>query len=246
MPIFWCLHRISDLISEVNLADPSSYLGGREKEIYQKLRFVKRQNDWLGGRLAAKRLMQMVDARWNQKQRSEIEILSEERGAPYPMISGWQGNSGRVSISHSNGYVFCAYSSNEIQMGVDLEMIEPRAGEFAGDFFTEKEVGQLSTLGNTNKTLFVTVIWSGKESVLKALSTGLRVDTRSIEVVLPGFSEESTRWSRLGLMSNLVKDNSLSLVWRREGDFVLTACVPSNKEIDLHQVDLYTNFSTGW
>ena len=245
MPIFWCLHRISDLISELNLADLSIYLGDHEEEVYQKLRFAKRQTDWLGGRMAAKRLMQMVDARWNQKQTNEIEILSEESGAPYLVISGWQGNPGRVSISHSNGYVFCAYSPDEIQMGVDLELIEPRTGEFAGDFFTEKEVDQISTLENTNKILFVTVIWSGKESVLKALSTGLRVDTRSVEVVLPGLTEESTGWSKLGLKSNLINENSLSLVWRREGDFVLTACVPSDYENDLHQVDLYSNFSSG-
>lgn len=245
MPVFWCLHRISDLISEVNLTDHSTYLGDQEKAAYQKLRFAKRQNEWLGGRLAAKRLMQRVDTRWNQKQRNEIEILSEESGAPYLVISGWQGNPGRVSISHSNGYVFCAYSPNEIQMGVDLELIEPRAGEFARDFFTAKEVDQISTLENTNKILFVTVIWSGKESVLKAISTGLRVDTRSVEVVLPGFYEESTGWSRLGLKSNLTKDNSLSLVWRREGDFVLTVCFPSDYEIGLHQVEFYNNFSSG-
>jgi len=238
MPIFWCLQKISDSINEIDLTDPYSFLGEQEKEFYQRLKFPKRKGEWLGARLVIKDLIRAADNRWKHKEFQEIEVLNDKSGAPYLVISGGQGHPGRVSLSHSNGYVLCAYSPDDISVGVDLELIEPRPNEFAEDFFTEGEFEQIEKLDIAERNLFVTVIWSSKESVLKALSSGLRVDTRSVEVILPGLIVHNAGWTSLGLNSSLIKNDSLGLVWRREGNFVLTACVPLDAMTNLVRIDL--------
>lgn len=237
MPIFWSIQNINTRIGELALADPLPYLGEQEKEVFHKLKIPKRKGEWLGARLLAKDLVRTVDKRWRDKELNEIEVLNEKSGAPVLVVSGDQGNPGKVSLSHSNGFALCAYSPEDIQFGIDLELIEPRSKEFVEDFFTTRELDQVAKLPTDSQNLFVTVIWSGKESVLKALSSGLRVDTRSIEVILPGFTVETDAWNHLRLNSSLIKHNSLGLVWRREGGFVLTACIPLNYLNELIRVD---------
>lgn len=238
MPIFWSLKRITDQINEINLTDPSLYLGKQENAVYQKFKFLKRQREWLGARLVTKDLIRASDQRWKQTTIQNIEILNEESGAPFLHIQGRQEYPGRVSLSHSNGYAFCAYSPDDISFGVDLELVETRSKVFSEDFFTTKESEQIAKIDIVEQSQYVTVIWSGKESVLKALSTGLRVDTRSVEVTIPEEPVEKNGWRSLALESSLFKNDSLSLLWRREGDFVLTACVPSGYKEDLVQFDL--------
>jgi phosphopantetheine--protein transferase-like protein len=237
MPIFWSFQNINTRIGESELSDPILYLGEQEKEIFQKLKFPKRKGEWLGARLLAKDLIRTVDKRCSDKELHEIEVLNEKSGAPYLVVSGGQGNPGKVSLSHSNGVALCSYSPDDIQLGIDLELVESRSREFVEDYFTPAELDQVAKLPTDAQQLFVTVIWSGKESALKALSSGLRVDTRSVEVILPEFTIKPGEWNNLGLKSNLIKNNSLSLVWRREGEFVITACIPQNNVKELIRVE---------
>lgn len=237
MSIFWSIQNIDTRIGEISFADPLPYLGDQEKKIFQKLKIPKRKREWLGARLLAKDLIRAVDKRLGDKEFREIEVLNEPSGAPVLAISGDEGNTGKVSLSHSNGVALCAYSSDDIQFGIDLELVESRAKEFVEDFFTAGELDQVSKLPTGAQNLFITVIWSGKESVLKALSSGLRVDTRSVEVMLPGFSISPNVWNEMELRSSLIQDNSLSLFWRREGEFVVTACIPQNYLNELIRVE---------
>ena len=228
MPIFWSFRNFDTRIGELILVDPLPYLGEQEREIYQKLKFHKRKREWLGARLLAKDLIRAADKRLGDKELHEIEVLNATSGAPALVVAGEEGNPGKVSLSHSNGVALCAFSPDDIQFGIDLELVESRAKEFVEDYFTKGELDQVSKLPIDAQNLFITVIWSGKESVLKALSSGLRVDTRSIEVILPKFTFQTNAWNNLVLRSSLFENNSLSLVWRGEGEFVITACIPHN------------------
>lgn len=238
MPIYWSLQIINHMIAENVLADPDRYLGAREKEVYQRLKFPKRKSEWLGARLVLKDLIRAVDKRSGDRELNEIEVLNENSGVPYLAFSGSRENPGKVSLSHSNGYVLCAYSPDDIQFGIDLELVELRSTEFVADFFTPDEFDQVAKLPTDEQEIFITVIWSGKESALKALSSGLRVDTRSVEVIVPEFTINPGEWNNLSLRSRLIMENSLSLVWRREGDFVVTACLPQNYLQELIRVNL--------
>jgi 4'-phosphopantetheinyl transferase len=245
MSIFWSFQKFSDQVSELTLTDLYPLFGEKEKEVFQRLRFPKRRMDWLGARIVTKKLVQMADDRWKYKEIRDIEILNAESGAPYLNIHNSPEHPGSVSLSHSNGFVLCGYSPRNINLGVDLELIEPRSKAFAEDFFGDKELSQVASMDAEEQNLYTTLIWSGKEAVLKFLSTGLRVDPRSVEITIPQNSTSINGWGILGMTSDLIKTDSPHLVWRRENDFVLTACVPSGCVNELKQVDFYSVLSTG-
>jgi 4'-phosphopantetheinyl transferase len=88
----------------------------------------------------------------------------------------------------------CAIAPADAAIGCDLEVIEPRSEGFVADYFSEDEQALVARVRSADRPLFVTLLWSVKESALKALHIGLRLDTRSIVVNLhddPQPSEET-------------------------------------------------------
>jgi 4'-phosphopantetheinyl transferase len=81
----------------------------------------------------------------------------------------------------------CAICSSGANLGCDLEIIEPHSDAFVADYFTayEQALVQQATTGRERFAL-VALIWSAKESALKAIHGGLRLDTRCMEVRVTG------------------------------------------------------------
>ena len=79
-------------------------------------------------------------------------------------------------------------------LGCDLEEIEPRSAGFVADYFTQREAAAVAAVPATARDIAVNLLWSAKEAVLKARRTGLRSDTRSVEleVDLAGTREPAT------------------------------------------------------
>ena len=63
-------------------------------------------------------------------------------------------------------------------MGVDLEQVEARHPSFVEEWFSEQESALLA--GDPYR---VTVAWSAKEAVLKALGQGMALNPREIQVL---------------------------------------------------------------
>jgi 4'-phosphopantetheinyl transferase len=96
-------------------------------------------------------------------------------------------------------------------VGCDLELVEPRSAAFVRHFFTSTEQQAI------HDDLTANLLWSAKESVLKVLRTGLRRDTRTVEVVAePGGAE----WTSLTACT--IEGTIYPGWWRRIGDFILT------------------------
>lgn len=237
MSIYWSLQRISTRVGELDLAHPGIFLGESECSMFQQFKVPKRLSEWLGGRMAIKDLVRHVDARFQNFPPRQVEVLNEASGAPYLSICGFTGKTGSISLSHSNDWVVCAYSPSGIPLGVDLERIELRSKEFVEDFFTADETCHVLDAVEGERPLMTTLIWSAKEAVLKALSSGLRVDTRSIEVQYHPGERLPGGWRRLEVNSSSHPVKSLSLVWRKETEFVLTACIPREFEAQLNRVE---------
>ncbi|MRR31534.1 4-phosphopantetheinyl transferase family protein, partial [bacterium] len=90
----------------------------------------------------------------------------------------------------------------------------------------------------SDKDLIATLIWSGKEAVLKALSLGLNLDTRSIEIRIDGSEKLPTSsWHKLEIQSAVKQASSLCLFWRSEDDYVLTLCTLSGQALDFVRMD---------
>ena len=66
-------------------------------------------------------------------------------------------------------------------MGCDVELVEPRSEAFISDYFTSEEQACIQAT-TVDRSQLVALLWSAKESVLKALHEGLRLDTRSVTV----------------------------------------------------------------
>ena len=100
----------------------------------------------------------------------------------------WQSNSQfgptarKISLSHSSGRAVCAVALSGAALGCDLEEIAPRSDAFVADYFTSEEQSMVAGSSPAGRPLVSTLIWSAKESALKALQAGLRLDTRSLIV----------------------------------------------------------------
>jgi 4'-phosphopantetheinyl transferase len=78
-----------------------------------------------------------------------------------------------------------------------VELVEPRSLAFVADYFTAKEQVRVARESTKNRDRLVTLLWSAKESTLKALRAGLRLDTRSVIVNPFPASYDFNGWSRL-------------------------------------------------
>jgi 4'-phosphopantetheinyl transferase len=138
----------------------------------------------------------------------------------------------KLSISHCNGHAFCALSDTcGIELGVDIERIEPRAATFAEDYFTAHELGQLRAAPPERRDMLVTLIWSAKEAALKALRLGLTVDTRSISCTI-GASKMEYGWAHMDIACDqqrigLSAAPMLRGFWHMMNDYVLTVAATS-------------------
>jgi len=212
-----------------NLLD---FLGEQERIEWDRLKVPKRKREWLSARLVSKKLIRACIPELEQVPFSKIQILKEPSGAPFISAGNGQRTRVGISFSHSHDHVFAVCSPDDIHFGADLERVEPRAREFIEDFFTEEEIRQVLFSDPDQIDLIATTIWSGKEAVLKALRSGLSLDTRKIEIGYTSEPSNQEGWLRLEIKS------PSRLFWRREGDFVETLCILENSEQDLHWVTI--------
>lgn len=178
-------------------------------------RFQKRRRDWLSGRWTAK--LALLDiCGMAREDIARFEIASADDGAPLPMLDGDVCDV-RLSLSHSNRRAFCAVSKTATLLGCDIELVESRSAGFVETYFTDAESERIECADPEIRDLLVTMIWSAKESTLKALRTGLRADTRSVEVV--DHSDGSgDGWTTVRTIASGAGE--FSGLWRRDGRFV--------------------------
>ena len=74
--------------------------------------------------------------------------------------------------------------------------------------------------------MLVTLIWSVKESMLKALGVGLRRDTHMVEVqaledLLPG-TDEQGKWQKLQVGEQPASERAWAAWWQRRDPYVFT------------------------
>jgi 4'-phosphopantetheinyl transferase len=172
-PIHWLLQIQSDL------PEDTSWLSPAETGKLEGFRFAKRRGDWLLGRWTAKRLLAGV-LRISRRDWPLLEIIAAPDGAPEPFYRGVPADAA-VSISHSEGTGFCAAATGAA-VGCDIEIVAERQPEFLLDYFTPEEREFCAEARGMQPSCAATLIWSAKESALKALREGLRRDTRSVVV----------------------------------------------------------------
>ena len=104
--------------------------------------------------------------------------------------------------------------------GCDVERIERRDPGFVRDYFTPEEVLVVAACPEDERDLVTTLLWSAKESALKALRQGLRRDTRSVRADYRRGSVDDA-WSDLRVTCKET-GRVFRGGWRRTGSEVFT------------------------
>lgn len=209
------------LASSPSIPDGESWMGPRERQHLAGLGFPKRRRDWRLGRWAAKHAVRAALSRGGgaAPELDRIEIVSAPDGAPEVLVGG-EAPALAVSLSHGGGLGLAVVAESGASPGCDVESVEPRDPRFVEDYFTPEEARLVSAFPAAERDLMVTVVWSAKESALKALRQGLRRDTRSVDVRIEEGSASSA-WRPL-LVSCLETGRIFRGGWRRTGECVLT------------------------
>ena len=166
------------------LPDNDAWLTVGESARLCMLRFPKRRADWRLGRWTAKRA---VAAILRLPSLGAVEIRSATSGAPEAFVAGGAAPV-TISLSHRADVAVCAVAGPGVALGCDIELVEPRCDLFAADYFTTKEQALVEGAPAADRLRLLTLLWSAKESVLKALGEGLRLDTRCVSTVPSGFA----------------------------------------------------------
>jgi enterobactin synthetase component D len=121
---------------------------------------AKRQAEFLAGRLCARQALQQLDGR------NYVPELGEDRAPVWPVdICG--------SITHSHGWAAAIVSSRQQWRGLGMDMENlldhDRAERLAGEILTPDELLRMAAGPAEQLALLVTLTFSAKESLFKAL-----------------------------------------------------------------------------
>jgi 4'-phosphopantetheinyl transferase len=149
------------------------------------MRFAKRRADWRLGRWTAKwAVSAWLGLPASREALRDLEIRPAPSGAP-EVFSANRSAAVTISLSHGSGLAVCAVASTcraGPALGCDIERIEPHSDLFLADYFTIEEQVLVRETPFGDRWRLLALLWSAKESLLKALRLGLRVDTRSVNV----------------------------------------------------------------
>ena len=207
-PVLIALRRDADV------PDGVAWLSRAEAERLAAMRVPKRARDFRLGRWTARVALEA----WTRAAGgAELEIVAAPDGAPEARRAGVR-LACALSISHAAGWGACAVAPAGAALGCDVEVVEARDPSFVDDYFTRGEREAIETA--VERDLVVTLVWSAKESALKAMRDGLRRDTRSVEVSVPDAAAERG-WRPLTVRS-ADDGRSFDGWWRTQGELVVT------------------------
>ncbi|MET0740149.1 MAG: 4'-phosphopantetheinyl transferase superfamily protein [Candidatus Nanopelagicales bacterium] len=161
-----------------------TWLTAAESARAARLRFTKRRMEFLVSRWAAKEAIAALSG-WGPAldERARIDVRNRPTGAPEAHVDGvWLGR--EISLTDRAGWAVCLIGPDQRRVGCDLELVEPRTSSFISDYFTGTEQERMASVPGAARDTMANLLWSAKESALKVLGTGLRRDTRSVEVSL--------------------------------------------------------------
>jgi 4'-phosphopantetheinyl transferase len=213
MKVYWLEQKQADVPPD------DEWLSPFETSCLSQMSVHKRREDWRLGRWTAKRaLVASVGLPAISRVLAEIEIRAGQSGAPEVFINGHPGEV-TISLSHRAGIGCCSIAPAGVALGCDLELIEPHSDAFIADYFTSEEQALIAAASGADRFRVVALLWSAKESALKALHVGLRLDTRCVSVEKTD-SPDLYGWSPMRVRHG--GGASFEGWWRRIGQMMCT------------------------
>jgi 4'-phosphopantetheinyl transferase len=212
---YWLMQTTADVPLD------NEWLAPAERVMFASLRTPKRRREWRLGRWTAKvgisHLMATRDRRVDHP--ADIVICAYANGAPYCCINGQQLR-WPLSLSHRGDRALFATAPEATAVGCDLELVEARDDAFTREWFTRTEQDAVAHAGEHERDELITLVWSAKESALKAMGTGLTVAT---DVVTVSVDEPTSigNWRSFRATRNDTLE-SMRGWWRTEDGEVIT------------------------
>jgi 4'-phosphopantetheinyl transferase len=195
------------------------WLTAAEADHAEGLSFTKRRTEYLLRRLSAKHAVAAVlGLPPGRETLARIEVRNQPTGAPYVLLDADPCGL-TVSLSDRAGWAVCLVTRHRLVIGCDLELVEPRSPGFVADFLTPAERDYVAAEPDDDaRAVAANLVWSAKESALKVLQTGLRRDTRSVEVTIHGV--RTADWAAMAIRT--AEGVTMPGWWRRSGSFLFT------------------------
>jgi len=207
---------------EPHLPTGTTWLTPAEAQRAAGMRFTKRRTEYLVRRLAAKSAVAAaVGIGTSPDDLGRIAVLNRITGAPYVLVDDVPLGLD-VSLTDRAGWGVCLVGADLGAVGCDVEIAEPRSAGFVSDFLTGHEQALVRAAPDEPAGhLLANLVWSAKESALKVLRTGLRRDTRTVEVHLdPTAQPTADAWAPLEVRT--ADAGVLPGWWHRDGPWLLT------------------------
>lgn len=157
------------------------FLGQVERADYAS-RNPNVQRTWLLGRIAAKDAVRTL--LWSAGAGPifpvEVTMANDDRGRPLVTAPG--GADVRVSIAHTAG-LGVAIAAEGVDVGIDIERVEPRPASFEATALTPGERERLAAGPPDERDRTITRWWAAKEAAAKADGTGMDGRPRDFEVI---------------------------------------------------------------
>jgi 4'-phosphopantetheinyl transferase len=230
-----------------HLPATATWLSPAERDRAALMRYEKRRSEFLVARFAAKHtIARAVGLPTDDLARlASIEVRHRPTGAPVAFADGRPAGVA-MSLTDRADWAVCVVTNGDgVALGCDLELVEPRSAGFVRDYLTPAEQAAVAAAGDPH--LVANLLWSAKESALKVLETGLRRDTRSVEVTLldgsarpetdAGESDASDGWRPLEVRP--VEGGVFPGWWRRTGAWLLSVAAsgPTGPPVALEEPD---------
>ena len=161
-----------EVVDLQDLPPAESVLSGAECAFYKTLKLPKRRAEWLGARLALKRLL----AAYTGRALTDFTLLAPGGVGKPSVCVGENSLQIPFSLTHSNGFAVAALAPHAQAIGIDLELIAPRLAAWKADFFHPSELAR-------EDDAFLTLLWTQKEALVKLLGSGLTINSRDVRVV---------------------------------------------------------------
>jgi 4'-phosphopantetheinyl transferase len=222
--------------SEADLPTADDWLSPNETARLNTMRFAKRRNDWKLGRWTAKNALALyllyLKIPADPQVLASIEIRPATSGAPEAFFQN-KPAAATISLSHCAGIAACAVACSSGVLGCDLETIEPRSDAFVADYFSAAEQLLVDEESAADRPRLLTLLWSAKESALKALHEGLRLDPQNVIVSPSESAFDFDGWSPL--IVRHIDQHTFCGWWQDAGGMVrtLVASPPPNSPIRL-------------
>lgn len=227
-----------------HLPSGEAWLSPAERERAAMMRYEKRRSEFLIARYTAKHtIAQAVGLPTDDLARlATIEVRHRPTGAPVAFADGRPAGVAMSLTDRADWAVCVVANGNGVALGCDLELVEPRSAGFVRDYLTPAE--QTAVAAAEDPHLLANLLWSAKESALKVLETGLRRDTRSVEVTLldgadPAAQEDGWR----PLEVHPVEGGVFPGWWRRSGEWLLSVAAsgPTDPPVAFEEPDGLTS-----